>query len=115
MSGSMPEWEDNRPWRTARLRSRRRPTPTTTPDTSMRKLTATSCDSAITACSRSCGWYSRASKSCSAFLLTVPFAAMLHRTRRCGPPCVRDRTHELDALSVVFLLGPTFLHRFGER
>jgi MFS family permease len=49
-----------------------------------------------------------------AFLLTVPFAARFEELDTWG-----RRSYEValtsSMLSVVFLLGPTFLHRFGER
>ncbi len=49
-----------------------------------------------------------------AFLLTVPFQQRFHELDTWG-----RRAYELaltsSMLSVVFLLGPTFLHRFGER
>ena len=49
-----------------------------------------------------------------AFLLTVPFAQRFHELDAAG-----RRAYEValtsSMLSVVFLLGPTFLHRFGER
>src|SRR5918994_2347311 len=49
-----------------------------------------------------------------AFLLTVPFAQRFGELDAWG-----RRAYEValtsSMLSVVFLLGPTFLHRFGER
>ena len=49
-----------------------------------------------------------------AFLLTVPFAQRFHELDEWG-----RRAYEValtsSMLSVVFLLGPTFLHRFGDR
>jgi MFS family permease len=49
-----------------------------------------------------------------AFLLTVPFAAKFDELDVVG-----RRSYEIaltsSMLSVAFLLGPTFLHRFGER
>ena len=88
--------------------------PTRTPPSSTTSATARSCASATTACCRSCGSILPGVQVLLAFLLTVPFAQRFEELDDWG-----RRSFGLaltsSMFSVVFLLGPTFLHRLGER